>query len=164
MKIIWLISFIIFLFFAILPIESHAAKLGEPCTGSAECPVLPAPDVSRCRYDNSKKQNICVLVSGPDAVFGRIDLPPALNQLGVGSTGISKFLNNLITLIYTISFVVFVFMLLWGGFQWLSSGGEKEAIGEARQRIIHALIGIVILAVAFAIFEVVGTFTGFKFF
>jgi hypothetical protein len=55
-------------------------------------------------------------------------------------------------------------MLLWGAFQWLVSGGEKEKLAAAQQRIVQAIIGFVLLGVSFAIIEVIGTFTGFKLF
>lgn len=100
-------------------------------------------------------------------VFGEINPPPELNPFiqrgGSGAGGISLFLNNLIILIYIVAGVVFVFTLLWGALQWLTSGGDKEAVAGARNRIIHAFIGIILFAVAFAIIKVVGTFTGFNF-
>lgn len=99
-------------------------------------------------------------------IFGKVTAPVELNpfiQKG-GAGGISSFLNNLIVLIYMVAAVVFVFMLLWGALQWLMSGGDKEAVAGARNRITHAIIGIILFAVAFAVIKAVGTFTGFTFF
>ena len=98
--------------------------------------------------------------------FGTINPPdeikPFVNR--PGGEGISLFFNNLISLIYIIAAVVFVFMLLWGAFEWLTSGGDKEKVASAQRRITNAIIGIVLFGVAFAIIRVIGTFTGFKFF
>ena len=108
---------------------------------------------------------LCVIVSpGPASAFGKIIPPPALDALGVGSLGVSKFFNNLISLIYIIAAIVFVFMIIFGALQWLTSGGDKDAVKAARDRIIHAIVGFAILAAAFAIIKLVGTFTGFTFF
>lgn len=52
--------------------------------------------------------------------------------------------------------VVVLFMLVWGAFQWITSGGDKEAVGKARGRIIAALVGLVILALSLLIVVVVG--------
>ena len=41
------------------------------------------------------------------------------------------------------------------------SGGDKEAVGKARGRIINALIGLAVLAVAFALAKVAAQFLGF---
>lgn len=102
----------------------------------------------------------------PD-VFGRITPPdplkPFLKDVS-GSAGISLFFNNLIILIYEIAMVVFVFMVLWSGLEWILSGGDKEKLTAAQRRLTTAIVGIVILAVAFAILSLIGTFTGFSFF
>ncbi|MBI2596661.1 hypothetical protein HYW41_00710 [Candidatus Daviesbacteria bacterium] len=102
------------------------------------------------------------------SIFGKIKPPDALKGLiakdPTGAGGISLFLSNLIALIYSIAFVVLIFMLIWGAFDWMTSGGDKEKLAKAQQRIINAFIGILLFAVAFAIIQVLGVFTGFKFF
>ncbi len=97
-------------------------------------------------------------------VFGKITPPAAIQAWGTGAAGISSFLNNVITLIYIVAAVIFVFMFLIGAVQWILSGGDKEAVTNARKRIIHAIIGISLLALAFLIIKIVGTVTGFTFF
>lgn len=104
-----------------------------------------------------------------ECTFGTISPPPAIKSfLGpndvTGATGISKFLSNLVTLIYTVATIVLIFMFLWGAFDWLTSGGEKEKLASAQTKIISAVIGIMLFAVAFAIIQVLGQFTGFNFF
>ncbi len=101
-------------------------------------------------------------------IFGTVSPPPELrpflDQDKTGAAGISLFLSNLITLIYSIAGVALIFMLIWGAFEWLISGGEKEKIASAQKRITSALIGIALLAIAFAVLALIGEFTGFHFF
>ncbi len=101
-------------------------------------------------------------------IFGSISPPPALQKfIGDDPTGagaISKFLSNGITLIYSIAAIVLLFMLLWGAFEWMTSGGDKEKLSSAQKRIMSAIIGIILFAVAFAVIAVLGQFTGFTFF
>ncbi len=101
-------------------------------------------------------------------IFGKIQPPQAIKDFigtdQTGAGGISKFLSNLIVLIYSIATVALVFMILWGAFDWLSSGGDKEKIESARRKIMSAIIGIILFATAFAVITVLGQFTGFKFF
>lgn len=99
-----------------------------------------------------------------EEVFGKITPPPAVSQWGTGAEGISKFLNQAIILIYIVAGVIFVFMLLMGGLQWIMSGGDKEAINKARGRIVHAIIGIVLLSLVWLILKVLGQILGFTFF
>lgn len=105
-------------------------------------------------------------------VFGKISPPPAIKTLvgsdptgaATGASGISQFVSNLITLIYSVAAIALIFMLLWGAFSWLISEGDKEKIAAAQKRIISAIIGIALFAVAFAVITVLGQFTGFTFF
>lgn len=97
-------------------------------------------------------------------IFGKIMAPQAIQKLGFGAKGISTFLSNLITLIYSLAAVVLILMLLWGAWDWLTSEGDKEKLESAKRKLINAAIGILLFAVAFAVIQVLGTFTGFKFF
>ena len=124
-----------------------------------------------CQFDNASKTNLC-LKSTAASVFGKIKPPPAiagfLSTLGAtdptGAAGIGKFLSNLIILIYPLAAIVLIFMLLWGAFDWMLSEGNKEKLAAAQNKIISAIIGILLFAVAFAIIAVLGQFTGFTFF
>lgn len=101
-------------------------------------------------------------------VFGTIQPPDAIKNLigtdPTGAGGISKFLSNLVGLIYVAASIVLIFMILWGAWDWMTSEGDKEKLDSARKKIINALVGILLFAVAFAIIQVLGQFTGFKFF
>ncbi len=101
-------------------------------------------------------------------VFGKITPPPALQNLlqgdPTGAGGISKFLSNLIALIFSIATIVLIFMILWGAYDWLTSGGDKEKLENAKKKLINAFVGIMLFAIAFAVIRVLGQFTGFKFF
>lgn len=99
-----------------------------------------------------------------DAAFGRIEPPAFIKNIGEGKVGINAILNVVVILIYVIAANVFVFMILWSAFQWITSGGEKEKLTAARQRLTHAIIGIVILALAGVIITTIGKIVGFTFF
>jgi hypothetical protein len=99
-----------------------------------------------------------------DSVFGKVNLPDPLKALnkGTASASVSSFLSQIVALIYAVATVVFFFMIIFGAFQWMTSGGDKEAAGKARSRITYAVIGFVLLALAFVIASVVSSITGFK--
>ena len=74
---------------------------------------------------------------------------------------IPKFVSALVGLIFIVAaLLVFVF-LVWGGIQWMTSGGDKGATEAARNRITAALIGLGIVAVSWALVAIVGKFFGF---
>ena len=68
----------------------------------------------------------------------------------------NQVLTNAITIIFIIAGLAVLFMLIYGAFQWIISGGEKEKVEEARKRIMAAIVGIIILALAFFIINVLG--------
>lgn len=79
-----------------------------------------------------------------------------------GYTDLGAVIQKVLTFVFSLSILAVLIMLVWGGFEWITSGGEKEAVGKARGRIIAALVGLAVLAVAFALARVAGQFVGFE--
>ena len=61
---------------------------------------------------------------------------------------------------FLISFLLVFVMLVWGGIQWITSGGDKENTQKAKDRITHALVGLAIIAGAWAMMKLVEFFFG----
>lgn len=53
--------------------------------------------------------------------------------------------------------------MLWGGIKWITSRGDKEKVENARKTIIYALIGFVIILLAFVFINIFGELTGIEF-
>lgn len=69
-------------------------------------------------------------------------------------------ISGLISLVIILSFLAAFFYLLWGGFQWITSGGDEAAVGAARNRITQALVGLIIVVAVWALFQLVEQFLG----
>lgn len=78
-----------------------------------------------------------------------------------GYKDLGEFVGNVLNLAFGFAVLVVLVMLVWGAFEWISSGGDKDAVGKARGRIINALIGLAVLAVAYALAKVAAQFLGF---
>lgn len=78
-----------------------------------------------------------------------------------GFKTISDFIGKAITVALAMALLTVLIMLIIGAFEWITSGGDKEAVGKARNRIINALIGLAVLAVAYALARIGGQFVGF---
>lgn len=76
------------------------------------------------------------------------------------TTSLATVIRNALTLLFSAAALIVLFMLAFGAFQWITSGGDKDAIDKARKRIINALIGLAILSLAFLIAVVAGNITG----
>lgn len=79
---------------------------------------------------------------------------------GNPTTFLSKIISNLVTLGFIVGSLIFFAVLMTGAIQWISSGGDKQALETAKGKITHALIGLVILFAAFAIIKLIEHFFG----
>jgi hypothetical protein len=78
---------------------------------------------------------------------------------GIPTGGIAenqKLIQNAITLFIVIGVVITLFFIIWGGILWITSGGDKAKIQAARNRIIFAVIGVLIVFLSFGIVNIVG--------
>lgn len=89
-----------------------------------------------------------------------IRITPPSQSIPAQSGDISLMITNAIKIIFVVALLLVLIMLIIGAVQWIVSGGDKEAVGKARGRIIAALVGLVILALAFLIASVAGTILG----
>lgn len=47
--------------------------------------------------------------------------------------------------------ILFIILIILGGFQWMTSGGNEQKIDEAKKRIANATIGLTVIVVAYSI-------------
>lgn len=80
-------------------------------------------------------------------------MPPGLDD-------IEKIFKNVISIAVGLGFVGLLALLLWAGIKYLISAGEPKAIQSAHQTVTWALLGIVFMAVAWIILQLVYAFTG----
>lgn len=87
---------------------------------------------------------------------------PTIGALGLtsGTTFFQGFFGKLISLALVTGSIIFIFMLIIGGIQWISSGGDKGAVEQAKGKVTNALVGIVVLFSVFAIVLFVEAFFG----
>ena len=63
-------------------------------------------------------------------------------------------MGALITLIFIAAVVIALFFLAWGAVRWILSGGDKAAVEAARGQIVAAIVGLVVLFLAFLLINV----------
>ena len=93
---------------------------------------------------------------------------PALAQYNIGIskpeqvqiTDLGRLISTGISVaIILAGILVFVF-LVWGGLEWIMSGGDKGKVEAARNRIVNALVGLAIIAASWALVRIIGYFFG----
>jgi TrbC/VIRB2 family. len=65
-----------------------------------------------------------------------------------GTARIQNIVKMVINIFSVIVGIVAVIMIIWGGFKYITSGGDSGNITSAKNTIIYAIIGLVIVALA----------------
>lgn len=101
----------------------------------------------------------------PVSAFAQIKIEkPKLDNKYIGYSDLGSFITNITTVAFILAIILVLIMLVWGAFEWIASGGDKEAVGKARNRIINAIIGLAVLAIAFALAKVGAQIVGIDIF
>ena len=87
---------------------------------------------------------------------------PALGGLGSLNAGefFGLLIPALVSLGLVIGVIVFIFYFLTGAISWISSGGDKMKIEQAKSKLTTALIGLIILLSFIAIISLLEAFFG----
>jgi hypothetical protein len=75
----------------------------------------------------------------------------ALNNFLTGPGRISYLVSQFLQVALYIGGTVMIFWMGWGVFQYIFAGGNKERLAFARKRIIFAILGFLILMMAYSI-------------
>ena len=77
---------------------------------------------------------------------------PDPGQCQAGAENTEENVNNLITQIINIFSVIVgiiaVIMIIWGGLKYITSGGDSGNVTGAKNTILYAIIGLIIVALA----------------
>lgn len=77
---------------------------------------------------------------------------------GFTPPGLGQVLSFAIKAFFTVAALAALFYLLLGAFAWISSGGNKENVEKARDKIQAAIIGLVIIVGVIAVAVSLETF------
>lgn len=84
-----------------------------------------------------------------------IPQPPQVKIVELG-----KLISGAIGMALIAAALAAFFYLILGGFQWITSGGDKAGTEAAREKITAAFIGLAIVITAWAIMKLIETFFG----
>lgn len=96
-----------------------------------------------------------------------IENPVLRNNLGRGTvdtgvTNIGNIISALIGILITIATVASLLYLVIGGLSWIVSDGDKGKLEQARNKITQAILGLIIVVAAWAIWVLIGKVFGFN--
>ena len=88
------------------------------------------------------------------------DIQTPANQLLPIHDTLGSYISHIIPAVLLIAGLATFLYLLLGGVQWITSQGSKDKIQEAKDKITNAIIGLAIVASAWAIYHLIDYFFG----
>lgn len=80
------------------------------------------------------------------------------SNVRIGDLG--SLISALVGALLVVAALLAFFFLILGGIQWITSGGDKTGMEAARNKITHAIVGLVIVGAAWAIMMLIQSFLG----
>jgi len=68
----------------------------------------------------------------------------------IGEAGLGTIVGNVVKVVLSILGLVALVMFIIAGFQWMTSGGNDDKIKSAQKLMSNAVIGLVIVLIAYA--------------
>lgn len=90
-------------------------------------------------FANNATDDIC------EGLGGTVGDGCEADDAGPTVEGVISTVVNILSLIVGLTAVI---MIIWGGFRYVSAGGDSSKISSARTTIIYAIVGLVIVAMA----------------
>jgi hypothetical protein len=84
------------------------------------------------------------------AGFGLNETAEAAELTGYGSS-IPGILGTLIGSVLALIGIVFFILVVYGGFMWMTAGGNQDTVKKAINTIVSAAIGLIVVLAAYAI-------------
>jgi hypothetical protein len=75
-----------------------------------------------------------------------------------GPGTLANIISTVLNLAVVGAIIVCLFMLILGGFNWITSEGDKQKIAQARQRLAMSIIGLAVVFLSFLIINVIYAF------
>lgn len=72
-------------------------------------------------------------------------------QIGLGENDLKTAVIKVLNIALGFLALVAVIMIIWGGFTWLTAAGSEEKVDKAKKIISAAVIGLIIVLLAWAV-------------
>jgi len=105
-------------------------------------------------------EGVGTLVTGNIDNLNPCNAPGAENTVGcqVQNLQIGGVVGQVVQFIFVIAVILALGFLVYGGIKWITSGGDKSNVETARGTIIAAIIGLIIVFLAYVILNLIINF------
>lgn len=99
--------------------------------------MLPASSVLAANNPFTQGQNLANGVAAEAGISSQKSLPQLIGQI--------------INIVLTLLGMVFLILVLYAGFLWMTASGDDKQVGKAKDIIRQAIIGLIVIVAGFAI-------------
>lgn len=78
----------------------------------------------------------------------------------VGINNLSDIVNKVVAFLIPLGGIILLFVMIWGGYDFMMSRGQPEKIKSAQAKITTGIIGFVLLVFAYVITKLLATIFG----
>ena len=93
-------------------------------------------------------------------IGGSEGLGPWGKGVSIPGTTIVTAISAIIGFLTLVAAIWFLFQFVIGGISWITAGGDKTKLTEAREKLTNAFIGLIIVVAGWAILSLAGIFFG----
>ena len=72
----------------------------------------------------------------------------------------AEIIRVILTYFYIAAIILALLFLIWGGFNWITSEGDKQKLAQAREKITFSVIGLIVVFLAYLVVVFIGNFFG----
>ncbi|MFH0873772.1 MAG: hypothetical protein V1846_02930 [Candidatus Komeilibacteria bacterium] len=84
-----------------------------------------------------------------------LDSVKAIGTLVYGGSGtpydIKRVISGLIQIFLGLIGIIFLLLIIWSGFRWMTSGGNEKTVEEAKKTLQNSVVGLIIVVMGYSI-------------
>ena len=87
-------------------------------------------------------------------------IPNLDSKFKLGAAGVYPILSDILKYVYVFGGLLLLFYIIYGGFHMILASGDEKGLIEAKGKITNALIGFIILFVAYWLVQILEIILG----
>lgn len=88
------------------------------------------------------------VASGANQAAGDTSNSIGCGDTGVNGTSVGNIAQSAVKIFSIVVGAVAIIMIIYGGFRYITSGGDSGRVGSAKNTLIYAIVGLIIVALA----------------
>lgn len=106
-----------------------------------------------------KIENLVLKIPDAQGTPRPIEGPTEIPTGGLYDTG-TNIIQVALTLLFLVGIVLAIVFIIYSGIQWAISGGDKQKLQNARNRLVYSIIGLLVVSLSFIILHNIIQLTG----